>query len=87
MISREEAVKVARQLIESNMGPYDPPLRIDYERVRERRGLLVVPYNSIEYLETRDLDKQLVGLWPIIVDLSTGQARQGSVDDRPLFKD
>lgn len=87
MLSQSEALKVAEELLISDTGPYDPPLEIDYELVRERDGLLVVPYNSEEYLETREPYVMLLDCWPILVDLATGNARMGKLEERELWRD
>lgn len=85
--SRSEALKAAEELLARETGPYDPALKIDYDRVREKEGLLIVPYNSEQYLETRNARHQLLDCWPILVDLSTGQARMGKLGERKLWRD
>ncbi|WP_248866530.1 YrhB domain-containing protein [Streptomyces halobius] len=80
-------MKVAEELLARETGPYDPVLKIDYERVREKGGILIAPYNGEEYLRTRNWDDMLVGLCPILVDLTTGHARLGTVEERPLWEE
>ncbi|WP_329169763.1 YrhB family protein [Streptomyces decoyicus] len=86
-LSRSEALKVAEELLVSETGPYDPTLKIDYELVMEKDGLLIVPYNSEEYLETRDSYVMLLDCWPILVDLATGHARMGKLEERELWRE
>jgi hypothetical protein len=52
--------------------------------VRIKDGLLIVPYNSTTYLASRKLRDQLLDCWPILVDLTTGQARFGQLHERHL---
>ncbi|MFE8992808.1 hypothetical protein ACFYMI_34260 [Streptomyces collinus] len=53
-------------------GPRDdePPLAIGTERVRENNGLLIVPYNSAQYLVSRDGREQVLDCWPTLVGLN-----------------
>ncbi|WP_328743650.1 YrhB family protein (plasmid) [Streptomyces caniferus] len=86
-LSRSEALKKAEELLVSETGPYDPALKIDHELVMERDGLLIVPYNSEEYLETRDQNVMLLDCWPILVDLATGKARLGKLEEMELWRE
>ncbi len=65
----------------------EPPLAIDAERVRAGNGLLIVPYNSVQYLASRDPREQLLDCWPILVDLERGDVRSGSLAERHLWRD
>lgn len=64
----------------------DEPLAIDTERVRESNGLLIAPYNSVQYLGSRDAREQLLDCWPILVDLERGDVRFGTLDERHLWR-
>ncbi|MFF8989441.1 hypothetical protein ACF09H_05610 [Streptomyces sp. NPDC014983] len=64
----------------------EPPLAIDTERVRQSSGLLTAPYNSVQYLASRDDRQTLLDCWPILVDLEHGDARFGTLDDRHLWR-
>ncbi|WP_369355632.1 YrhB domain-containing protein [Streptomyces sp. cg2] len=70
-------MKAAEELLTQETSPYDPPLKLDTELVMEKDGILVVPYNSERYLETRDPRHMLLDCWPILVDLATGDKRHG----------
>ncbi|MFJ8677508.1 hypothetical protein [Streptomyces sp. NPDC093589] len=78
---------MAEELLVRETGPYDPVLKIDYKLVMEKEGLLIAPFNSETYLETRNLDHMLLDCWPILVDLATGQARMGKIEERALWSD
>ncbi|MEW1675639.1 YrhB domain-containing protein [Streptomyces noursei] len=84
-LSRSAALKAAEELLTQETSPYDPPLKLDTELVMEKDGILVVPYNSEQYLETRDARHMLLDCWPILVDLTTGEARLGTIDERALW--
>ncbi|MFF9787716.1 YrhB domain-containing protein [Streptomyces nigrescens] len=86
-LSQSEALKVAEELLVRETGPYDPVLKIDYDRVREKDGLLIAPFNSEQYLKTRNSRHMLLDCWPILVDLSTGQARMGKMTERQLWRE
>ncbi|MGW2741083.1 YrhB domain-containing protein [Streptomyces sp. NPDC001450] len=53
---------------------------------QESNGLLIVPYNSVQYLTSRDVGEQLLGCWPILVDLERGDVRSGTLDERHLWR-
>ncbi|MET7665243.1 YrhB domain-containing protein [Streptomyces sp. NPDC005463] len=86
MMERNEALQLAVAFLASSQGEYEPPLAIDSERVRENNGLLIVPYNSVQYLASRDDRVQLLDCWPILVDLERGQVRFGTLSERHLWK-
>ncbi|MFF7230746.1 immunity protein 35 of polymorphic toxin system [Streptomyces sp. 2333.5] len=87
MLDHAAALKIAEELLEQETGPYDPELSIDYERVREKDGIFIAPFNSVEYLETRDPLDMVPDCWPILVDLKSGKARLGTLDDRPFWRE
>ncbi|MFH8349773.1 YrhB domain-containing protein [Streptomyces sp. NPDC018045] len=87
MMTHAEAVHIAEEQLAREAGPYDPPMAIDSSSIEEREGMLIVPFNSIEYLETGDPMKMLLDCFPTIVDLSTGEARMGTLADLSLFGD
>ncbi|MFB6436954.1 hypothetical protein ACFCVY_09245 [Streptomyces sp. NPDC056411] len=87
MLDRGEALKVAEALLQQERGPYDPELEIDYENTEIRGNLLIAPFNSPEYLESRDPQDMLLDCWPILVDLTSGEARLGTIEDRSLWQD
>ncbi|MFJ6903308.1 YrhB domain-containing protein [Streptomyces griseoluteus] len=80
----DEALQLALEFLAHAQRDDEPPLAIDAERVRESNGLLIVPYNSVQYLASRDVREQLLDCWPILVDLERGDARVGTLDERHL---
>ncbi|NGO75222.1 hypothetical protein G6045_05930 [Streptomyces sp. YC504] len=72
MAEQAEALQLAVGLVERSQHKDEPALDADTERVREGYGLLIVPYNSVEYLASRNVRHQLLGCWPILDDLTTG---------------
>ncbi|QIZ00576.1 YrhB domain-containing protein [Streptomyces sp. S1D4-11] len=86
MMEQEEAMQLAVAFLARSQCGDEPPLAIDAERVRERNGLLIVPYNSAQYLASRDPRQQLLDCWPILVDLDRGDIRFGTLDERYLWK-
>ncbi|WP_405961415.1 YrhB family protein [Streptomyces sp. NBC_00024] len=60
MMEREEALQLAVAFLARSQRDDEPPLAIDAERVRENNGLLIVPYNSVQYFASRDPRQQLL---------------------------
>ncbi|MFF8942554.1 YrhB domain-containing protein [Streptomyces sp. NPDC014864] len=86
MPEQAEALRIAVTFLERSQRTTEPPLAIDAARVRVGHGLLIVPYNSVQYLTSRDPRDQLLDCWPILVDLETGHVRFGTLEERPLWK-
>ncbi|MFC9500179.1 hypothetical protein [Streptomyces sp. NPDC056982] len=86
MMEQNEALQLAVAFLASSQGEYEPPLAIDTEQVRQSDGLLIVPYNSVQYLASRDDSEQLLDCWPILVDLERGHVRFGTLDEWHLWK-
>ncbi|MFD8193109.1 hypothetical protein [Streptomyces wuyuanensis] len=86
MLEQAEALQIAVAFLEGSRRDVEPPLAIDEGLVRESDGLLIVPYNSAQYLATRDEMKRLLDCWPILVDLQSGDVRFGELEERHLWK-
>jgi hypothetical protein len=86
MMEQDEALQLAVAFLAESQSEYEPPLAIDTERVRQSNGLLIVPYNSVQYLAARDVREQLLDCWPILVDLERGDVRFGTLDERHLWR-
>src|SRR5437867_3861832 len=86
MISEVEAKGVADRFLRASCSANEPELGIDWNRVRVKDGVLIAPYNSAQFLETRDARDQLLDCWPILVDMSTGQARFGELEEREFWR-
>ncbi|MEW2219037.1 YrhB domain-containing protein [Streptomyces sp. NPDC006990] len=82
----DEGLRAAEGLLKQEANPEDPELAIDMENIREKDGWLIVPYNGVTYLETRDEEERLLDCWPIIVNLRTGHAKMTTIEDRPFLK-
>ncbi|MFI0966055.1 YrhB domain-containing protein [Streptomyces sp. NPDC021080] len=87
MMEQDEALQLAAAFLADSQGDYEPPLAIDAGRVRESDRLLIVPYNSAQYLASRDAREQLLDCWPILVDLERGDVRFGTLEERDLWRD
>ncbi|MFD5978356.1 YrhB domain-containing protein [Streptomyces globisporus] len=85
-MEQDEALQLAVTFLAQSQREDEPPLAIDAERVCESNGLLIVPYNSVQYLASRDAREQLLDCWPILVDLARGDVRFGSLDERHLWR-
>lgn len=85
-MGQDEALQLAVAFLASSQRDDEPPLAIDTERVRESNGLLIAPYNSVQYLASRDVRAQLLDCWPILVDLGRADVRFGTLDDRHRWK-
>ncbi|MGW6412627.1 YrhB domain-containing protein, partial [Streptomyces vinaceus] len=59
-MERDEALQLAVAFLAASQRDDEPPLAIDAERVRASGELLVVPYNSVRYLASRDAREQLL---------------------------
>ncbi|QTD95721.1 YrhB domain-containing protein [Streptomyces cyanogenus] len=86
MISEKEAREIANSFLQASRDVAEPELAIDWGRVRVKEGYLIAPYNSVQFLETRDSSIQLLDCWPILVDMSTGQARFGLLEEREFWR-
>ncbi|MER6434440.1 YrhB domain-containing protein [Streptomyces sp900105245] len=86
MMEQDEALQLAVAFLARSQRDDEPPLAIDTQRVRESKGLLIVPYNSVQYLASRDAREQLLDCWPILVDLAHGDVRFGTLDERHLWR-
>ncbi|MET8030863.1 YrhB domain-containing protein [Streptomyces avermitilis] len=86
MMEQEDAMQLAVAFLARSQRDDEPPLAIDAERVRESNGLLIVPYNSAQYLASRDPRQQLLDCWPILIDLDRGDIRFGTLGERHLWK-
>ncbi|MEU2783987.1 MULTISPECIES: YrhB domain-containing protein [unclassified Streptomyces] len=85
-MEHNEALQLALAFLADSQSEYEPPLAIDAERVRQSNGLLIVPYNSVQYLTSRDVRDQLLDCWPILVDLERGDVRFGTLEERHLWR-
>ncbi|MFE2297377.1 hypothetical protein ACFXAW_04190 [Streptomyces sp. NPDC059445] len=86
MMEQDEALQLAVAFLEDSQEEYEPPLAVDTEGVCQSNGLLIVPYNSVQYLASRDVREQLLDCWPILVDLERGDVRFGELDERHLWR-
>ncbi|MFB6979062.1 YrhB domain-containing protein [Streptomyces scopuliridis] len=86
MMEQEEALQLAVAFLARSQRDDEPPLAIDAERVHESNGLLIAPYNSAQYLASRDPRQQLLDCWPILVDLDRGDVRFGTLDEQHLWR-
>jgi hypothetical protein len=86
MMEPDEALQLAETFLAHSQRDDEPPLAIDAERVRESNRLLIVPYNSVQYLASRDAREQLLDCWPILVDLAREDVRFGTLDEQHLWR-
>ena len=45
-----------------------------------------MPYNSVQYLASREPREQLLDCWPVLVDLDRGNVRFGRLEERHLWR-
>ncbi|MFF8381801.1 hypothetical protein ACF07V_37565 [Streptomyces sp. NPDC015661] len=83
---QDEALKLAVAFLAESRRVDDQPLAMDAEGVRESGRLLNVPYNSGQYLASRNLRERLLDCWPILVDRERGDVRFGTLDERHLWR-
>lgn len=86
IMEKDEALQLAVAFLADSQRDDEPPLAIDAERVRVSNGLLIVPYNSVPYLASREPREQLLDCWPVLVDLARGEVRFGTLDERHLWR-
>ncbi|MET7396600.1 YrhB domain-containing protein [Dactylosporangium sp. NPDC005572] len=68
--------------------PGEPmPVRTQPERAFRDGRRYVVPYNSIDLLDHGDLDAELGGNAPILVDLDTGECRHIDLNETFAYRD
>ncbi|MFC9183373.1 hypothetical protein ACFTZJ_22200 [Streptomyces globisporus] len=85
-MEKDEALQLAVAFLADSQRDDEPPLAIDAGRVRVSNGLLIVPYNSVPYLASREPREQLLDCWPVLVDLARGEVRFGTLDERHLWR-
>lgn len=85
VISKKEGHLLAERFLQASRRPGEPELAIDWHRVRVKDGILIAPYNSLQFLATGE--NQLLDCWPILVDLASGQVRFGKLEERAFWKD
>ncbi|AWE52651.1 hypothetical protein [Streptomyces nigra] len=85
-MEHDEALQLAVEFLAHSQRDDEPPLAIDTERVRASNGLLIAPYNSVQYLASRDARQQLLDCWPILVDLERGDVQFGTLEERHLWR-
>lgn len=85
MMKQAEAVQLAMVFLAGSQRDDEPSLAIDTEHVRENNGLLILPYNSLQYLASRDVREHLLDCWPILVDLERGDVRFGTLEELHLW--
>ena len=85
-MNQDEALRVAVALLHESQHDGDPGLAVDVGGVEVKDGLLIVPFNSRRYLNSREASDMLLDCWPILVDLSTGKARFGQLHERHLWR-
>ncbi|WP_331730891.1 hypothetical protein [Streptomyces sp. NBC_01174] len=86
MFSEEAAKEIAERFLLASRKVSEPELAIDWELTRVKQGTLIAPYNSAHYMETRNPRDQLLDCWPILVDMSTGQARFALLEEREFWR-
>ncbi|MGW0818261.1 hypothetical protein ACWD00_34500 [Streptomyces viridiviolaceus] len=59
-MDNNEAMELAVAFLADSQRDDEPPLAVDTELVRESNGLLIVPYNSVQYLASREPREQLL---------------------------
>ncbi|WP_078532387.1 hypothetical protein [Streptomyces hokutonensis] len=85
MISEEQGRLVAEEFLQASRRPSEPELAIDWNQVRIKEQVLIAPYNSSQFLATGE--NQLLDCWPILVDLVSGKARFGELEERGFWKE
>ncbi|MFF9158265.1 hypothetical protein ACF1AB_39255 [Streptomyces sp. NPDC014846] len=87
MMEPDQALELAVTFLARSQRADEPPLAVDAEGIRVSNGLLIVPYNSVQYLASREASEQLLDCWPILVDLERGDVRFGLLEERHLWRD
>jgi hypothetical protein len=85
MISEEQGHLIAEEFLQASRRPNEPEMAIDWSRATVKERILIAPYNSSQFLATGE--NQLLDCWPILVDLVSGQARFGELEERAFWKE
>ncbi len=86
MLTEAEARAVAEEFLQRSRRPGEPEFAIDWNLARVKEGVLIAPYNSTQFLATRNYEDQLLDCWPILVDLSSGEIRFGILEERDFWR-
>ncbi|MCI3225727.1 YrhB domain-containing protein [Streptomyces sp. NP-1717] len=87
MIDKEFATRVAHELMLQDRHPDDPEMVIDTQKVEHFKGHWIIPYNSPEYIASRNEREMLLDCWPILVDSESGSARKSTIEDLDFLGD
>ncbi|MGW6796569.1 YrhB domain-containing protein [Streptomyces chartreusis] len=85
MISEADGRLIAESFLSASRMHGEPELAINWNAARVKEGILIGPYNSAQYLATRSIEYHLLDCWPILVDLSSGEARFGKLEEMPFW--
>jgi hypothetical protein len=86
MLSEEEGRSIAVQFLQKSRKPGEPELEIDWNEVRVKEGIFIAPHTSAQFLASGKREHHLLDCWPILVDLSSGRARFGELEERAFWK-
>ncbi|MEV7087524.1 YrhB domain-containing protein [Streptomyces sp. NPDC093085] len=81
MISKEHAARIAQEVMVRERHPDDSKLVIDTQNIEHLKGYWVIPYNSPEYISTRNEMDVMLDCWPVLVNSESGVARMSTIDD------
>ncbi|MFD6227895.1 hypothetical protein ACFWFZ_13585 [Streptomyces sp. NPDC060232] len=81
MLSEGQARALAEEFLLASRVAGEPEFAILWDLARVKDGVLVAPYNSVRFMETRDYSDQLLDCWPILVDMSSSLVRFARIDE------
>ncbi|MFI2780831.1 hypothetical protein [Streptomyces sp. ALB3] len=84
MREQDEARQIAVELLARSRREDEPPLAIGTEQVRRSDGLLIMPYDSVQCLASRNRRRQPLNCRPVLVDLAGGDMRFGTLDEQHM---
>ncbi|MGH4031493.1 YrhB domain-containing protein [Actinomycetota bacterium Odt1-20B] len=82
-----EAIEAAQTFLTHSWEEGEPLMAVDAELITRRGRILVVPYNAVQYLASRDARDMLLGCPPLLVDLDTGHIAYDGIGDRYLWRE
>ena len=84
MLDKQAAIAIAAAYLAAENGSWSNRVQLMPERAIVHRGELVVPWNSVAFIEG-DEEAELAGNHPIAVDLETGRCRDVDMDEYLLL--
>jgi hypothetical protein len=87
MIDVDAGIAKAMEYLAMKSETWESEVRVIVDDSFRDGSLLIVPYDTVEYVETGDDRERLAGNYPVCVDLDTGECCFVGIDQYKSFVD